>query len=194
MIRETKHGLANVGNFNGRDARQTFWFYVLFLVLVQFAVGLLIAIPAMVSAVGTTMDAAQAGADPEAVQAQMMAEMGAQMGSMMWLSIGLSVLMTVLFVAAFVRRLHDGGFTGWIAVIPVAIQAFAVYYSIEQTAQMQEIFTSGVDLVEMQRMQAEITSNPLNYLSYLGYLVVIGFGIIKSQDGPNQYGEKPQTI
>ena len=30
MLAAIKHNLANLFNFTGRDARQTFWYYVLF--------------------------------------------------------------------------------------------------------------------------------------------------------------------
>lgn len=194
MIAETKHCLKNVTNFQGRDARQTFWFYVLFLVLLNFAIGIISAIPTMVSAVGSSIDAAQSGASQQEMEAAILAETASSLGSLMWISVTTKAATAALFVSAFARRLHDGGFTGWIAAVPVLLQAAAIYISFGQTAQLQEIFTSGVDMAEMQRMQAEITSDPLNYLTWIGYLVVIGFGVIKSQQGPNRFAEPPQPL
>ena len=34
MLGAIKYNLANLTNFSGRDARQTFWYYVLFLVII----------------------------------------------------------------------------------------------------------------------------------------------------------------
>lgn len=194
MINETKHCLKNVTNFEGRDARQTFWFYVLFLVLLQFAISMLAAIPTMASAIGSSFEAAQAGMDPERMEARIMAEMAGSLGTMMWVGIASSVAITLLFVAAFVRRLHDAGYTGWLVLVPVVIQALAMYAQVDQTAQLQEIFASGASPEQMQAMQLEATSNPLNYISWLGYLFVIVFGVFKSQPGPNRYGEPAKPL
>ena len=194
MINETKHCLKNVTNLEGRDARQTFWFYVLFLVLLQFAISMLAAIPTMASAIGSSFEAAQAGMDPERMEARIMAEMAGSLGTMMWVGIASSVAITLLFVAAFVRRLHDAGYTGWLVLVPVVIQALAMYAQVDQTAQLQEIFASGASPEQMQAMQLEATSNPLNYISWLGYLFVIVFGVFKSQPGPNRYGEEPKPL
>lgn len=49
MLGAVKYNLANLANFKGRDARQTFWYYVLFLVIVQFAVSMVFTIPMYVS-------------------------------------------------------------------------------------------------------------------------------------------------
>ena len=38
-------------------------------------------------------------------------------------------------------------------------------------------------------MQAEMGLPGM--VGYIGYLVVIIFGVLKSEDGPNQYGEEP---
>ncbi|MEL1250288.1 DUF805 domain-containing protein [Aurantiacibacter gilvus] len=194
MINETKYCLKNVTNFEGRDARQTFWFYVLFLVLLQFAIGLLSAIPSMASAFGSSLEAAQSGMDMERVQARMMAEMANSLGTMMWIGVATSAIITLLFVAAFVRRLHDAGYSGWLALVPVVIQVMAIYGQIDQADQLQQIFTSGASPQQMQAMQMEVSSNPVNYISWLGYLFVIVFGVFKSQPGPNRYGEPPQPL
>ena len=39
MLDAIKHGLANLFNVSGRDARQAFWFYVLFIYIVIIALG-----------------------------------------------------------------------------------------------------------------------------------------------------------
>lgn len=194
MITETKHCLTNLGNFQGRDARQTFWFYVLFLVLVNFAIGIVSAIPTMASAIGSSFEAAQSGMDEDRLQARIMAEMADSLDTMMWIGVATTTVMTVLFAAAFVRRLHDSGKPGWLALVPVVIQAVAIFTSIDQAGALKEIYTSGASLEQMEQMQFDLTSNPLNYLSYLGYLFVIVFGVMKSTPGPNRYGEQPQPL
>jgi uncharacterized membrane protein YhaH (DUF805 family) len=50
---------------------------------------------------------------------------------------------------------------------------------------------SASSAAELQAMQGDIASNPLNYIGWLGYLIVIGFGLLKSQSGANKYGPPP---
>ena len=45
MLGSIRYNLANILNFHGRDARPTFWYYVLFLFILQVAIGMVAAIP-----------------------------------------------------------------------------------------------------------------------------------------------------
>ena len=45
MLGEIRHGLGNLANPNGRDSRQTFWYWALALFLLRFGAGLLVSIP-----------------------------------------------------------------------------------------------------------------------------------------------------
>lgn len=47
MLGSIRYNLAILLNFKGCDARQTFWFCVLFLVILQYAAGMLISLPMM---------------------------------------------------------------------------------------------------------------------------------------------------
>jgi uncharacterized membrane protein YhaH (DUF805 family) len=192
MIAETTHCLRNLANFTGRDSRQTFWMYVLALVIVQFVIGMVMVIPLLASMIGQVIEAAETGSDPEQMNGTMAALMGPMMGEMVvWTGI-MALVMSALFIAAFVRRLHDAGYSGWIALVPLATQAFAAIYSYSQMKRMMALMEAAMasqDPQAMSQMQAQI--GPYGYVGYIGYLVVIVFGIMDSQAGPNRWGEDP---
>ena len=107
-----KYNLANLTNFNGRDARQTFWYYVLFLVVVQFGLGIVMAIPLYIDIFTQAFNAAQSGMGEEQVQAMIFTDMAGYMNNQAIVSAVLSLVMVALLLASFVRRLHDSGKPG----------------------------------------------------------------------------------
>lgn len=192
MLEAIKYNLANLTNFAGRDARQTFWYYVLFLVVIQFVVGIIVAIPMYVAIFSNVFDAVSSGADPDAAMGSMVADLTEHMSFQVLASSALAILSTLLFLAAFVRRLHDGGFSGWIAAIPVATQLFSVVYSymmLDAVLEAMVMSANPANQTNAYAMQLEVA--PWSAVGYLGYVVVIIFGALKSQEGPNQYGDKP---
>ncbi len=195
MIAETKYCLRNLTNFSGRDSRQTFWMYVLALVIVQFVLGMIMVIPMIASLVQNLVDAAQAGAEPDQMNDAIAGLMSPMMNDMVIWSGILALVMAVLFIAAFVRRLHDSGYSGWIALVPVATQAFATIYGfiqMERVMALMETALASQDPNAMAQMQAQIGA--YSYVGYIGYLVVIVFGVFDSQAGPNRYGEDPSQF
>ncbi|MHA7818343.1 MAG: DUF805 domain-containing protein [Erythrobacter sp.] len=192
MLEAIKYNLANLTNFAGRDARQTFWYYMLFLVVLQFGVGIIIAIPMYVAIFSNVFDAVSSGADPDAAMGTMVADMTEHLSFQVMASSALAIFSTVLFLAAFVRRLHDAGFSGWIAAIPVATQIFSVVYNYAMLDVVLEAMAQSMNPANQSNayaMQLEVA--PWSVVGYIGYLVVIIFGVLKSQDGPNKYGDEP---
>ncbi|MCP5396784.1 MAG: DUF805 domain-containing protein [Sphingomonadaceae bacterium] len=192
MLGSIKYNLSHLGQFSGRDARQTFWYYVLFLVVLQFGVGIIAAIPLYIDMFTGAFQAAQAGLGEREMQAMMMANMGDQMRTQVWISAAVGVVISILLAASFVRRLHDTGFTGWIAVIPLGTYLFSLGYNIvnlDTMLAMMERAMSATEPSEAFAMQGQMASTSL--ISWVGILVVIGFGVLKSQDGPNKYGDAP---
>jgi uncharacterized membrane protein YhaH (DUF805 family) len=130
MFEAIKHGLGNLLNFNGRDARQAFWYYVLFVYLITLAISAIVAVPmvlqGVMSGIQQGMAAGQSG-DPVAAQATtetaINRTMTDTMVSMMWVGSATNLLMLLALAASFVRRLHDSDLTGWWALIPGAIMA-----------------------------------------------------------------------
>lgn len=190
MLDAIKHGLANLINFSGRDARQTFWYYMLFLVVLQFVVGILAAIPMYVTIFTNVFEAASAGADPDLAISQMANDLTEHMPLQIMMSSAIAIISTLLFVASFVRRLHDAGYSGWIVLVPVATQIFSVVYSYMMLDVIMETMASAADPTnQANAYAAQLEVAPYSAVGYIGYLVVIVFGVLKSQDGPNKYGE-----
>ena len=46
---------------------------------------------------------------------------------------------------------------------------------------------------EAQELQAEMMAEPLNWVSWISVVVVVVFGVMKTQEGTNQYGEPPAS-
>ena len=192
MINSVRYNLSSLTDFSGRDARQTFWFYILFVFVVQYAIGIAVALPMIVSIFTTTFDAVSSGADPDTLSAEMLEGMTGYLELQMWVSAIVSLVAVLLVVAAFVRRLHDAGFSGWIAAIPVATQIFSVGYSIVMFDEIMAIAAESMNPANPANPAAmQIEAHPLSLVGWVGYLVVIGFGVLKSQHGPNRYGGEP---
>ena len=134
MLEAIKHGLGNLLNFGGRDARQAFWYYVLFVYLVMTAISVVVVVPMMVQAIAAGFRqgvAASQSGDPVAgqlaVEAAIANAMTGMMANLMWIGSITNVLMMALLAASFVRRLHDSDLPGWWALIPGAMQIANVF-------------------------------------------------------------------
>ena len=199
MLNAIKHGLGNLLNGNGRDARQAFWYYVLFIYLVTTVLSLVFVMPLMMQSMFAAMQQGIAqgqGQDPEvskaAIQAAMMDSMSEIMPKMIWMSIAVGVVMLLSLAAAFVRRLHDSGLSGLWALVPAACQAVSLYTMPTQLARMQEaMHTADLNnpMAGMLMMRGSMGAGQL--LAWVAIGVVVVLGVRKSTPGPNQYGEAP---
>ena len=195
MIAETKHCLRNLTNFNGRDSRSTFWWYVLALVILQFLLGLVAAIPMAVGVMGEAMTMAQNGAPPDDLNGALFGMMGPMLKNQLLIGMGISVLMAALFSAAFVRRLHDSNKPGWIVLLPLGTLAFSQIYgfmNIDAMMQSMQLAAESGSIDQIGDMQRQIQG--YSAVGYLGYLIVILFGVFDSTPGPNRYGEGPAEV
>ena len=194
MLEAIKYNLAHLVDFSGREDRPTFWWYVLFLVILDIVLGIIVSGPMVVGGVSSAFSAAQSGASDAEVQARVLQQMAPHMVTMMWVSGGIKLLMTALVAAAFVRRLHDSNSSGWWAALAVGAQvvtlaiALSMVGNIEGT--MAAIASSG-DTSPAVLQQVEISR--LSLLGWIAPLLVLVFGVLKSSPGPNRYGEAPQT-
>jgi uncharacterized membrane protein YhaH (DUF805 family) len=191
MLDAIKYNLTHVADFRGRDARQTFWYYVLFLFIIQVVAGMAMAIPMIVSIFRGIIAASQAGVtDQQQVAAMMTAQVGGFTQNMLPFSLGLSLVLMLLFVAALVRRLHDSGKPGWWALLPVATQVFSMGLTYSTIGKLQAVMSDTMtDPQAAMHYQREVA--PYSLISWVGYIAVIVFGIMKSTEGPNRYGEAP---
>ncbi|WP_299192603.1 DUF805 domain-containing protein [uncultured Erythrobacter sp.] len=200
MIKSIRHNLGNLTNFNGRDARQTFWFWVLVVVIVQYAVSMLASVPMIISMSSGMISAITQ--NPESVDATAQAIDSVLDDMLVWVKFQIivgsiiGVISIGMLAASFVRRLHDGGFTGWIAVVPIAAYLFSLAYNIVVIDQVEEMMrasmASGADgsaVADPFAMQAEM--GVMGLVGWLAPLIGIIFGVWPSEEGPNQYGEEP---
>jgi uncharacterized membrane protein YhaH (DUF805 family) len=191
MLGSIKYNLTHLFDFRGRDGRQTFWYYVLFLVIVEIVAGIAFMIPPMIDMFHNIFAAARAGVtDQQAMNDLMANQMAGIFRTMAPLTIGLNLVLIALFVAAFVRRLHDSGKPGWWALLPVATQLAAVWISYTTMNRMQDLVVSAMQNPQ-GGMQYHNPAGPLSLIGWIGYIAVLVFGIMKSTDGPNRYGEAP---
>ncbi|MBE1236303.1 DUF805 domain-containing protein [Phaeovibrio sulfidiphilus] len=111
FIPAVKQGLKKFFTFRGRASRSEFWWFYLFLCLVNTALYFVLLVPAMASQVQFDPETAQFAADPD----------GGGVGLLVLYLLALLV-MFIPFMSAAVRRLHDGGRSGWwflLSFIPV---------------------------------------------------------------------------
>lgn len=201
MLDAVKYGFSNVLNFEGRDARGTFWYYVLFLVLAQFLLTLVASVPMYMSIFTSAFNAAAEAQGSEEMVLDMAEEMVGYVRTITLVGYVAGTITALLMVASFVRRLHDAGYTGWIVVIPLLTQAFSMSYSYSfmeriEEVMMQTMTQSMVDPTGEQinpyAVQAEM--GLLGLVGWIGYILIITFGVFRSQEGPNKYGEAPVSF
>jgi uncharacterized membrane protein YhaH (DUF805 family) len=194
MFGSIRYNLTHLFDFRGRDARQTFWYYVLFLVALYVVATIIAIVPIIGSAMQQAMKAAQAGVPQEQMSAQIVQSMGPGIASIAWLSIGASLLFTLLMLAAFVRRLHDSGNPGWWAGVVLAIKLGTLAVGIQNMGRVDEAMQALGDPAKLQQLQAA-TQGPgqalITLLGWAGPLIVVVFGVFQSTPGPNRYGDAP---
>jgi uncharacterized membrane protein YhaH (DUF805 family) len=203
MLAAIKHGLTNLTNFAGRDARQAFWFYVLFIYLITIAIGMVVSIPmtmqAMMTGVQQGIANAQAGntgnaATEAAMQAAIARSMGGWMSALVWVSFATALILFLGLAASLVRRLHDANMSGYWALLPGVLQAFSIAMVPQQLAMMDEILASsmsGNPMGSFGMVGGSVT--PGAVAGWVAIIAVIVFGTRPSTEGPNQYGEAPFT-
>ena len=189
MLQTIKYQLRHLADFNGRDARQTFWYYVLFLVVLQFGIGIVLAAPMYLDIFFATLDGVAEGQNANALEARMMADMADSIGSVTMATAVLGFVLTALFIAAFVRRLHDAGFPGWLVLVPLVTQVAGTVGSLMFLDPLTEAMRRSVEDPEAL-VAAQSEAFAFTAIAYAGYLFVIVFGAWKS-DGPNRWGDAP---
>jgi uncharacterized membrane protein YhaH (DUF805 family) len=202
MLDAIKHGLAGLINFNGRDARQAFWYYVLFIYVLTMAISMVVVLPMTIQIVISGMKRgieSARGQDPVLAQAAVEAAMRSSMSEifpvMMWVGLASAVIMLVGLSAAVVRRLHDSDLSGYWALIPAACQAVSIVSMPSQMAKVQEAMQM-VDFAKptarFEMMQGSMTGASL--LGWVAIAAVIAMGVRKSTLGPNRFGDAPFVV
>lgn len=195
MLGSIKYNLRHLLDFSGRDARQTFWYYVLFLFVLNMAVGLVFVIPFMGQLLTTMMVAARTG-DQAAIEAAMAVSMGEMLGSMVWMGFVTGCLNVLLLAAALTRRLHDSNLAGWWGLVPLGLQVFASYYTYTRIDQFKALMTQMMSRTT-DPQAAFVAQSQMSGQSLIGWLAIIALvilGVRKSTEGPNRFAEGPVSF
>jgi uncharacterized membrane protein YhaH (DUF805 family) len=202
MLDAIKHGLSGILNFAGRDSRQAFWYYVLFIYILTTAISMVVVLPvtiqSMIAGVQQGIEAGR-GQDPvaaqAAVQASMMASMSEMIPAMMWVGVATGIIMLAGLGAAIVRRLHDSDLSGKWALVPAACQLVSIVTVPSQMARMQESMQTtdfSSPMASYTMMQGSFGLGPL--LAWVAIGIVIVLGVRKSTPGPNRFGDAPFAV
>jgi uncharacterized membrane protein YhaH (DUF805 family) len=191
MLGAVKYALSNLTNLHGRDARQTFWYWVLAVYIAAFALSLVVTIPSMIAAMGEAFQTATRNPDnPAAIEAVMNAQMSGMISSTMWLSLATSAATLLLLAASTVRRLHDSDLSGWWALVPGGVQLAVLVLMPAQIANMTQLVAgasgTGPNLAA-DPYGVMFTASGL--LAWLPWIALIALGVRKSSEGANRYGE-----
>ena len=174
-----KHCMANLTNFDGRDTRSTFWYWVLVVVVATFILSMISGVVFAASSIGGAFTSASAGADEAQIEAEIMQSMSGGIVTQAWIGAGLSLLGLFLIIGTFVRRLRDAGLPVLLAVIPVLATLWGAYHSVSISGEMAALMAAG-DIQGIETMSASSIGGSL--ISYIGYLVVIVGGLIPTRN------------
>jgi uncharacterized membrane protein YhaH (DUF805 family) len=188
-----KHALSNLTNPNGRDARQTFWYWVLVVFVARYAASMVVSFPMTMKIMNMTMQSIGSGKpeDVTAMQSQMMAMIADDLSRMVWLGLAIGVVSMLLLVCSVVRRLHDSNLSGWLVLVPGALYGIALAQAprqIEASIEMLKTMKPGTPPDVSQMMQAQ---GLLGLLAWVAIGLVIWIGVRDSDEEPNRYGDAP---
>ncbi|MFS0848731.1 DUF805 domain-containing protein [Novosphingobium panipatense] len=193
MIAAIRYNLSNLANFRGRQSRSPFWFYVLFLAIIQVVISLVISIGLTGPMMGDVFSSVQQGLGEAEIQARLFERLAGMMRTSVWVSVVTTLIMAGLLVAAFTRRLHDANKSGWIAVFAVVIQLAALALqvaSVDAVAQLMVIAQTG-DVARLQEAQGQLMVNGM--IAWVPLLVIVVFGVWPSSAGANRYGLRAEA-
>ncbi len=194
MLDAIKYGLRNLTNLNGRDARQTFWYFVLFIYLINMAISMVVTVPMMLAGMARVFSAG-VNNHPEAAQGAMQGMMGDMIPLTLWTGVISGILFIAFLATSMVRRLHDSDLPGWLALIPGGLYAVALARMPSQMQAMLDVMSvqNGQDpTAALSLFQGEMGIGIL--FSWVPIILVIIAGVRKSTDGPNRYGDAPTSF
>lgn len=191
MLGAIKYGLRNLLNFSGRDARQTFWYFVLAVYIVFTVLSMAAMLPYMANVFTGAFRLGQSGASEAEINAAMIDQMGEMMQSIGWMGLVSGIGMILLLAASFVRRLHDSGLSGWWAAVPGAIYAFSISQMPANMDAMSEVLASSAISSAQNPFAMMQSQGSTALLGWIPLLIVIALGVRKSSEGPNQFGAEP---
>lgn len=199
MLGAIRYGLGNLLNPSGRDARQTFWFLVLFFFILSIVISTAASMPMTISTMRAAVEAGmeQAGhpdaaMTKEVIQVRVMASMADYLPFVVWTNVVTSLGVMIGLAAAVVRRFHDSDLSGWWAALPASLYAVHIAFIPSKLTKMDEVIaatTSGDPSASLAIVENSI--GPGEVAGWLAIIVIILLGVRKSTDGPNRFGTEP---
>lgn len=191
MLGAIKYQFSHLFDLTGRDARQTFWFWILFVVIVNIVVSLAVSVPMMANAVSVGIASAQGtGQGPD--EAAIMQSMSGAVGNIVLVSLVLGLVNIVLVAAAFVRRLHDSNKSAVWAVVAGAFYLLSHLLSYSHRGDVAELMQRAAAAADPQ---AALASNSAmawdGLIGWIPVIMMVVFGVMNSDPGPNKYGDEP---
>jgi uncharacterized membrane protein YhaH (DUF805 family) len=196
-----RHNAAGLARFSGRDTRAQYWPWTLIFIVLQMIASAIAAGPMMSHMMNrfTTIFTAASRGDklgPEAVDAQMqgmMATMTADLRTMIFVGLAINLVFLLLVLAATVRRLHDRGWSGWWALLPLPFQAFSAAMAprLLEDMRLPKMSANGPFVPPPIHPQL-MGLNMLNSLAFYGALGFLLFLLVsEGTRGPNRFDEDP---
>ena len=115
-----------------------------------------------------------------------------------WAGAVMGVINIALLAAAFVRRLHDADFSGWWALLVGALYAAASVRALLNADRLEAMTREAVENAMANPgaggMQIYAHNPQMALDSLIGWiplLLLIGFGVLKSTEGPNRFAAEP---
>lgn len=196
-----RHNAAGLTRFSGRDTRAQYWPWTLIFLILNIVAAGIAAGPMMNHMMGrfaTLFTAASRGDKlaPEAVDAQMqgmMTTMTADMRTMIFVGLAINLVFVLLILAATARRLHDRGWSGWWALLPLPFQVAGAAMAPLMLANftMPSLTAKGpiAPLPFNPQLMMLSMFNSLAFYGALGFLIFLL--VTEGTRGPNRFGDDP---
>lgn len=145
-------------------------------------------IQGMVLSIGMIGDAMRSADGSGDIAGQMNARMVSMIGPQMVFTAVLSFTMMLLLAAAFVRRLHDGGFSGWIALIPASLVTASLLLAYRDLDEIRAAVAAAGSGEQLEIAAHSFTSVWQIILGWLPYIIFAVLGAWPSQKRENRWG------
>lgn len=193
MIAATAYNLKNMFNAKGRETRNEFLSYLVFVFLLNVVIYFFASAPTLVNALGAGMDAARSG-DPASAQTAVLDQLIGFAGTLVWISLGLAVLNIILLSAAFVRRSHDAGLPGLVLAIPLGLQLVWMFFAYRQLDGLEQTMRSAA-AAQMAGASPSVQTGMIaqDMIGWLVVLIVVVIGSMRHHPAADQFDSSDST-
>jgi uncharacterized membrane protein YhaH (DUF805 family) len=183
-----RHCLANLLRFSGRDTRQRFWPYAIFIVLLAWAISYVVMLPELMRMFGEIARVAAEQPDPNMTPEQIEATVYGAMpdfGFILLVTFIVNLVAAALLAAAAARRLHDCDRTGLWALLP--LPSLVAGYLLAPRD-----FRQAMRVEELDGLRLQIPAMMNSVLLWGLLILLIVLMAQAGTEGPNRFGPPPQ--